>query len=127
MNHTEPPRDILPPTGPDVFLIQDQQVVVSADIAEVLRRDRQCRTIVVRNAEDVNGALSGVDRVKAAFLSSPLDRILALGLDQVLTELGARIVLTAGESEAAAVHSRGWAMLDRPFSTRMLLDTLDDL
>lgn len=58
--------------------------------------------------------------VLAAFLEMHLSKVLESGLDGLLAQRGAGIVLTVGEDDEQQAQERGWEMLVRPFSDQMI-------
>jgi len=107
-----------------VYLVLERDALISADLAASLRAMGPCRVIHAEDADGICPALKGETRLDAAFLEMTLTTFIERGLDRVLSALGARAIFTIGEDDEHTVRSRGFEMLIRPFSERMIWDSL---
>lgn len=106
-----------------VFFVLEQDALVSSDLIQALQARGPCRVLHVARPEEAAGALDGVRRVDAAFLAMRFDDARQSGLTGALGLLGARMVLTMGE-DSDRVLDHGWHLLLRPFTERMVHETL---
>ncbi|TCO69558.1 hypothetical protein [Rhodovulum euryhalinum] len=115
-----------PDTDPGVmptFLVLEQDALISSDLIQALEIRGPCRVLHFSSTQDAESALRGLCRVEAAFLEMRFDDALNSALARALASLGARLVLTLGE-DAERVACHGWHLLPRPFTERMVHDTL---
>lgn len=110
--------------GP-TFLVLEHDALISSDLIQTLRGLGPCRVLHVTSVDDGMRALNGLHRVDAAFLEMQYDEAVQSGLARSLGQLGARMVLTRGE-DTDLVAGRGWRLLARPFTERMIHESLSE-
>lgn len=114
----------MPSGGAPVFFVVEQDSLIADDIAGSLRSVCDCRVIHVRRPADILPCLVHETRLFAAILEMRVDQVLESGLDRMLSERGAAIILTVGEEDEDQARARGWGMLVRPFSEQMVRDVV---
>lgn len=114
-------------TPEPVYLVLERDIIVADDIAASLRVMGPCRIIHVTDPAEIAGHLDSVSRIHAAFLEMSFAEVVDSGLDLRLSRNDTGIVLTVGEDDAESARGRGWGMLVRPFTDRMIRDSIRSL
>ncbi|WP_417525988.1 hypothetical protein [Marinovum sp.] len=109
--------------GP-VILVLERDPLIAEDIIGSLAAVCDFRVAHASRLPEFLAMLRHEAQVLAAFLELHLAKVLDTGIDRMLAEQGAGIVLTVGEDDAEQAEERGWSMLIRPFSDRMIGEAL---
>lgn len=107
-----------------VFLVLERDPLIAEDIMGSLRAIGPCRVVRASDASGVDGLLRHEGRISAAFLDVRFAKVVEKQIDARLKAHGARIILTVGEDDQAQALSRGWGMLIRPFTEKMIRDVV---
>ncbi|WP_146193090.1 hypothetical protein [Maritimibacter sp. 55A14] len=107
--------------GIPVFLVVERDSLIATDLIETIRAMGRCRVIHFRTLAELQGALPTLERITTAVLEARRETLVAMGLDQQLGMRGARVVLTIGDDD---VSDYGWRVLKRPFSEKMIRESL---
>lgn len=107
------------------YVVLEHDVLISADLIQAIESRGPCRVVHAASASEMGDALSRLDRVDAAFLELRFDEAVASSLSAELARHGARLILTLGE-DVERVVAQGWNLLLRPFTERMVHDTLSE-
>ncbi len=111
----------LPPT----YLVMESNLLIAEDICGALQAFGPCQVIRIADPSELTNMVNAEHPVSAAFLEMRYEQALTMGLQESFLLRGAKIVLTVGEGDEAAVQNHGWAMLVRPFTEDMIHATLD--
>ncbi len=106
--------------GVRVFVVFDTNLIIAADLCDALELTGPCRIVRVATVGDLTAALVDVPEVFAAFIEVGLDDLAPSGLDVLLRDRNAHIVLTIGETDAARGTTDDVSFLMRPFSEQMI-------
>ncbi len=119
MPYDDPTRQELP-----TYIVMESNLLIAEDICGALHAKGACRVIRATSAEEVETAILPGLPVAAAFLEMRFADVMESSVGRALTLSGAKIVLTVGEDDEAAVRAQGWDMLVRPFTEEMIHDSL---
>ncbi|WP_323766137.1 hypothetical protein [Marinovum sp.] len=107
-----------------VILVLERDPLIAEDIVGSIGAVCECRVVHASHLSDFLAKLVHEAHVVAAFLEMRLSKVLESGLDGILAQRGAGIVLTVGEDDEQQAQERGWGMLVRPFSDQMIGNAL---
>jgi len=113
-----------PPAGEPTYIVLERDALISADLIQAIESRGPCRVFHFSSLSEMGGALNRLERVEAAFLEMRYDDAVQSGLSGELLRHGARLVLTLGE-DVERVVGAGWNLLMRPFTERMVHQTLE--
>ncbi|WP_019953358.1 hypothetical protein [Yoonia vestfoldensis] len=102
----------------------ESNLLIAEDICGALLARGPCRLVKVATHEELQDVVTPGGPVAAMFLEMRFDDLMASPVYPALLLTGAKIVLTVGEDDEAAVLDQGWAMLVRPFTEDMIHGSL---
>lgn len=114
------------PLSRHAFLIVLDDSIVAQDLAEtVSEHDPAAGLIPCRTLDEAIAALAHVERIAVAFVEAGPAEFAASPLAGLIAAKGGRVVLIGDDAEDSA-RMCGHAVLQRPFSTEMVLALLAD-
>jgi hypothetical protein len=105
---------------PPTYIVMESTPLIAEDICGALHAGGPCRVVKVATLEELESAIVLPGSVAAVFLEMRFDGVMSSNICPALLLSGAKIVLTVGEDDEAAVIGQGWAMLVRPFTEDMI-------
>jgi hypothetical protein len=109
------------------YLIIVEDCIVSQDLAEsVSSYDPGAGLIVCRTMDEAVTELDHVDLLAVAFIEESPANFAASPLAEVIATRGGQVILIGAEAEEMGKAS-GWTVLERPFSSTMVLEHLAGL
>lgn len=109
--------------GEPVYLVLERDALISADLIGAIEARGPCPVLHVTSPDEARAALDGAHAPRAAFLEMRIDEALNSTLAADLARHGAQLVLTLGE-DVDRVMAEGWSLPLRPFTERMVHETL---
>lgn len=113
-------------SGPRAYIVVLKHVVVAEDLAQIISDfDPQAKVLQVRDTPAALKAIRDVDAVRLAFL---IDERHVEGWSDLVAAIfarGGRVVLIPRSEGIEAAPFHNCLILDRPFTTEMVLATLD--
>lgn len=115
MPYDDPTRN-----DPPIYVVMESNLLIAEDITGALQAFGPCQVIRIATLADLTNLVDSGMVVSAAFLELHYAQAMNMGVASSFALRGARIILTVGESDEAAVQDHGWAMLVRPFTEDMI-------
>jgi hypothetical protein len=107
-----------------IYIVMESNVLIAEDICGALEVAGPCQVLKISALAELDTIIDPGTTVSAAFLEMRYAELLESGLHQSILLSGAKIILTVGEDDEAAVGLHGWSMLVRPFTESMIHNVL---
>lgn len=109
------------------FFVLERNMVIAQDVVEALRE--HAPNAIVVSAESIGAAIRQVgplNRVTAAFVAAPAERVISSGLGAEIEARGGQVVLCGTDAPENGVQARAWLHMQRPFTSEMVQQVARD-